>query len=53
LNINIIDQEKKPLCKTKEIKKVLLQRAIEGRIQGKPTRDRKRIGMLSGLMGKK
>jgi len=30
----------------------LLQRVIEGRIQGKPTRGRKRIGMLSGLMGK-
>jgi len=25
---------------------------IEGRTQGKPTRGRKRIGILSGLMGK-
>jgi len=30
----------------------LLQRVIEGRIQGKPTRGRKGIGMLSGLIGK-
>jgi len=30
----------------------LLQRVIERRIQGKPTRGRKRIGMLSGLIGK-
>jgi len=30
----------------------LLQRVIEGRIQGKPIRGRKRIGMLSGLIGK-
>jgi len=30
----------------------LLQRVIEGRIQAKPTRGRKRIGMLSGLIGK-
>jgi len=30
----------------------LLQRVIEGRIQGKPSRGRKRIGMLSGLIGK-
>jgi len=29
-----------------------LQRVIEGRIQGKPTRGRKRIGMLTGLTGK-
>jgi len=30
----------------------LLQRVIEERIQGKPTRGRKRIGMLSELTGK-
>jgi len=30
----------------------LLLRVIEGRIQGKPTRGRKIIGMLSGLIGK-
>jgi len=30
----------------------LLQRVIEGRIQGKPTRGRKGIGILSGLIGK-
>jgi len=29
-----------------------LQRVIEGRIQGKPTRGRKRVGMLTGLIGK-
>jgi len=30
----------------------LLQRVIEAGIQGKPTRGRKRTGMLSGLIGK-
>jgi len=31
----------------------LLQRVIEGRIQGKPTRGRKRFGMLSEQIEKK
>jgi len=32
--------------------KNFIHRIIEGRIQGKPTRGRKRIGMLSRLIGK-
>jgi len=56
------EEERCQLAKIKERQKTwvghvlrsgnLLQRVIEGRIQGKPTRGRKRIGMLTGLTGK-
>ena len=56
------EEERSLVAKVKERQKTwvghvlrsgnLLQRVIEGRIQGKPTRGRKRIGMLSNLIGK-
>jgi len=56
------EEERSLVAKIKEMQKTwfghvlrsgnLLQRVLKGRIQGKPTRGRKRIGMLSGLIGK-
>jgi len=55
------EEERYPVAKIKERQKTwvghvlksenLLQKIIEGKIQGKPTRGRKGIEMLSGLIG--